>query len=138
MVNGSPTKTQILDEQKGRTQLANLTMSGVVLLFVLFLTSVLKDMPKSVLAGIVFLTGVDLIDIPGLKRILARRRSEFVIAALTGVVVFAVGVEQGIVVAIIISILEIIRRQYKPKDFLVRVTKAGGPSERTRTGGVPL
>lgn len=135
VVNGSPTKTQILDEQKGRTQLANLTMSGVVLLFVLFLTSVLKDMPKSVLAGIVFLIGVDLIDIPGLKRILARRRSEFVIAALTGVVVFAVGVEQGIVVAIIISILEIIRRQYKPKDFLVRVTKAGEPTYETAAPG---
>ena len=135
VVNGSPTKTQILDEQKGRTQLANLTMSGVVLLFVLFLTSVLKDMPKSVLAGIVFLIGVDLIDIPGLKRILARRRSEFVIAALTGVVVFAVGVEQGIVVAIIISILEIIRRQYKPKDFLVRVTKAGEPTYESAAPG---
>jgi len=125
----------ILDEQKGRTQLANLTMSSVVLLFVLFLTSVLKDMPKSVLAGIVFLIGVDLIDIPGLKRILARRRSEFVIAALTGVVVFAVGVEQGIVVAIIISILEIIRRQYKPKDFLVRVTKAGEPTYESAAPG---
>ena len=135
VVNGSPTKTQILDEQKGRTQLANLTMSGVVLLFVLFLTSVLKDMPKSVLAGIVFLIGVDLIDVPGLKRILARRRSEFVIAALTGVVVFAVGVEQGIVVAIIISILEIIRRQYKPKDFLVRVTKAGEPTYESAAPG---
>jgi len=135
VVNGSPTKTKILDEQKGRTQLANLTMSGVVLLFVLFLTSVLKDMPKSVLAGIVFLIGVDLIDIPGLKRILARRRSEFVIAALTGVVVFAVGVEQGIVVAIIISILEIIRRQYKPKDFLVRVTKAGEPTYESAAPG---
>ena len=28
VVNGSPTKTQILDEQKGRTQLANITMSA--------------------------------------------------------------------------------------------------------------
>ena len=34
VVNGSPTKTQILDEQKGRTQLANLTMSLVTLLVV--------------------------------------------------------------------------------------------------------
>ena len=33
-----PTKTQILDEQKGRTQVANLTMSAIVLLVVLFFT----------------------------------------------------------------------------------------------------
>ena len=46
-MNGSPTKTQILDEQKGRTQLANLTMSVVTLLVVLFFTGLLKDMPKA-------------------------------------------------------------------------------------------
>ena len=50
VVNGSPTKTQILDEQKGRTQVANITMSLVVLVVVLFLTGLLTDMPKAVLA----------------------------------------------------------------------------------------
>ncbi len=76
VVNGSPTKTQILDEQKGRTQIANLTMSVVVLLFVLFFTTVLTDMPKAVLGAIVFLIGVDLIDVSGLRRIWRKRRSE--------------------------------------------------------------
>ena len=59
VVNGSPTKTQILDDQKGRTQLANLTMSVVVLVFVLFFTGLLTNMPKAVLAGIVFMIGVE-------------------------------------------------------------------------------
>ena len=83
VVNGSPTKTQILDEQKGRTQLANMTMSLVVLVVVLFLTELLTDMPKAVLGAIVFLIGIDLVDINGLRRIARRRRSEFVIARLT-------------------------------------------------------
>ena len=125
VVNGSPTKTQILDEQKGRTQLANMTMSLVVLVVVLFLTGLLTDMPKAVLAAIVFLIGIGLIDIKGLRRILAARPSEFVIAAITAVVVFAVGVEQGIVLAIVLSIVEIVRRAYGPKDFLVGVDKQG-------------
>ena len=125
VVNGSPTKTQILDEQKGRTQVANMTMSVVVLIVVLFLTGLLTDMPKAVLAAIVFLIGVGLIDIKGLKRILAARKSEFVIAAITAVVVFAVGVEQGIVLAIVLSILEIVRRSYAPNDFLVAVDTEG-------------
>ena len=43
VVNGSPTKTEILDEQKGRTQLANITMSLVVLVVVLFLTGFLTE-----------------------------------------------------------------------------------------------
>ena len=135
VVNGSPTKTQIVDEQKGRTQVANITMSLIVLVFVLFLTSLLTDMPKAVLAGIVFLIGVDLIDALGLRRIYARRPSEFVIAVITGFVVFAVGVEQGIVLAIVLSILEIIRRQYKPKDFVVGVDKSGEPTFLPATPG---
>ncbi len=125
VVNGSPTKTQILDEQKGRTQIANITMSVVVLIVVLFLTGVLTDMPKAVLAAIVFLIGVGLVDVKGLKRIRAARFSEFVLAAITAVVVFTVGVEQGIVLAIVLSILEIIRRAYSPSDFLVAVDSAG-------------
>ena len=43
VVNGSPTKIQILDEQKGRTQLANLVMSGVVLFVLIFLTGVQSE-----------------------------------------------------------------------------------------------
>jgi len=125
VVNGSPTKTQILDEQKGRTQVANMTMSLVVLVVVLFLTGLLTDMPKAVLAAIVFLIGIGLIDIKGLRRILAARPSEFVIATITAVVVFAVGVEQGIVLAIVLSIIEIVRRAYGPKDFLVGVDAKG-------------
>ena len=141
VVNGSPTKTQILDEQKGRTQLANLTMSVVVLLVVLFFTALLTDMPKAVLAGIVFLIGVDLIDIPGMKRILARRKNEFIVALITAVTVCAVGVEQGIILAIVLSILDLIRRQYKPVDFVVglddtgkKVFQAAEPGTQTEPG----
>jgi high affinity sulfate transporter 1 len=135
VVNGSPTKTQILDEQRGRTQLANVTMSLVVLLVVLFFTTILTDMPKAVLAGIVFLIGLDLVDVRGLRRILARRPSEFVIAAVTGVVVFAWGVEQGIILAVILSIIEIIRRQYTPKRFVVGVDPHGIPTYERATPG---
>jgi MFS superfamily sulfate permease-like transporter len=110
VVNGSPTKTQIPDEQKGRTQLANLTMSAIVLLVALFFTTLLTDMPNAVLGAIVFLIGIDLIDITGLRRIARRRWSEFVIAVVTGVVVCAVGMEQGIILAIAPSIIEIILR----------------------------
>jgi MFS superfamily sulfate permease-like transporter len=135
VVNGSPTKTQILDEQKGQTQLANLTMSGIVLLVVLFFTTVLTDMPKSVLAAIVFLIGIDLIDIVGLRRIYRRRQSEFVIAVVTAVVVCAIGVEQGVILAIVVSILEVIRRLYKPRDFVIGVSGTDHPTFAQATPG---
>ncbi len=135
VVNGSPTKTQILDEQKGITQLANITMSGITLLVVLFFTAALTNMPKAVLGGIVFLIGWSLVDIAGLREIAKVRKAEFVIAVVTAVVVCAVGVEQGIILAIVVSILNIIRRQYRPKDFLVGVDEAGQPTYTPATPG---
>jgi MFS superfamily sulfate permease-like transporter len=128
VVNGSPTKTQILDEQNGHTQLANLTMSAVALLFTLFFTGLLADMPTAVLAGIVFLIGVSLIDLPGLKRLWSRRKNEFVVALITTVTVFAVGVEQGIILAIVLSLLDLIRRQYTPGDYVIGQDQAGEPT----------
>jgi MFS superfamily sulfate permease-like transporter len=135
VVNGSPTKTEILDEDNGKTQLANITMSGIVLLFVLFFTSVLKDMPSAVLAAIVFTIGVSLIDAPGLKVVYRERRSEFVVALVTAVVVCAVGVEQGIVLAIILSILDLVRRQYSPKRFVIGVEHDGVPTYESAQPG---
>ena len=135
VVNGSPTKTQILDQQHGRTQVANITMSGVVLLFALFFTSLLTNMPKATLAGIVFMIGVSLIDALGLRVIKRARFSEFIVACLTGFVVFAVGVEQGIILAIVASILEIIRRAYSPNDFVVVQEVGGTPSYIAATPG---
>ena len=135
VVNGSPTKTQILDGQKGRTQLANLTMSAVVLLVTLFATALLADMPKAVLAAIVFLIGVELIDVLGLRLLARRRWSEFLIAAITCVVVFTVGVEQGIILAVVLSVLDLVRRQYSPRDFIIRPDEHGGVAyEKAVTG----
>ncbi len=124
VVNGSPTKTQILDEQKGITQLANITMSGITLLVVLFFTAALTNMPKAVLGGIVFLIGVSLVDIAGLREIAKVRKGEFVIAVVTAVVVCAVGVEQGIILAIVVSILNIIRLPV-PAEGLPRRRRRG-------------
>ncbi len=135
VVNGSPTKTQILDQQRGRTQVSNMTMSVVVLLFAVFFTGLLTNMPEATLAGIVFMIGLSLIDSLGLRTIRRERYSEFVIACLTGFVVFAVGVEQGIILAIVASIIEIIRRAYSPKDFVIQQGPDGAPQYLPATAG---
>ncbi len=136
VVNGSPTKTEILDKQKGRTQVANLTMSAVVLLVLLVATGVLALMPRAALSAIVFLIGVGLIDLRGLRNLWARRRSEFVIACTTAAAVVGIGVEQGILLAVVLSVLELVRRQYHPKNFVVSVDEGGQPVYRPAAPGV--
>ena len=136
VVNGSPTKTQILDENRGRTQVANMTMSVIALVIVMFATGLLTNMPKAVLGAIVFLIGVDLVDVGGMKRIYRQFKIEFAIAAITAVVVFAVGVEQGIIAAIVLSLLDVVRRQYKPANFVVGVSAEGVPTYTKASSGI--
>ncbi len=125
VVNGSPTKTQMVDGAGGRSQVASLTTAGIVLVVLLFLTKPLQYMPTAVLATVVFLIGVELVDIKGLRTIYRMRRDEFVIAALTGLLVVVVGVEQAIIVAIVVSVIDHLRRSYAPKDAVVLAAADG-------------
>jgi SulP family sulfate permease len=119
VVNGSPTKTQMVDGAGGRSQLSQLTTAVIILIVLLFLTPPLQYMPATVLSTIVFLIGIELVDIRGMRTILRWRLDEFVVAGLTGFVVVAVGVKQAILLAIVLSVLDHLRRSYHPRDTLV-------------------
>jgi SulP family sulfate permease len=125
VVNGSPTKTQMVDSAGGRTQLSLLFTTAIVLLVLLFLTEPLAYMPEAVLSAIVFLIGIDLIDIGGMRRIYAQRRSEFWVALITTLMVVFVGVEQGILLAIALSLIDHTRRGYRPKNALLVPGESG-------------
>jgi high affinity sulfate transporter 1 len=125
VVNGSPTKTQMVDSAGGRSEISQLSTAVIVAIVLLFLTKPLQYMPEAVLASIVFLIGVELIDIKGMRRILDWRPSEFVVAVVTAVIVVVLGVEQGIVVAIVLSLLDHVRRSYRPSDVFVTRTETG-------------
>jgi SulP family sulfate permease len=133
VVNGSPTKTQMVDGAGGRSQLAQLSTAVIVLIVLLFLTVPLQYMPEAVLASIVFLIGVELVDIRGMSTIRRWRLDEFVVASITAFVVVAIGVEQGILLAIVLSLLDHIRRSYHPRDTLLVKEDSG----RWRTVPVP-
>jgi high affinity sulfate transporter 1 len=119
VVNGSPTKTEMVDEAKSRTQVAQLTMAAVVAIVLLFLTKPLQYLPNAVLAAVVFLIGVKLIDIANMRAIWQVRKDEFWVAAATAVLVVSLGVEEGIIFAIVLSIVLHIRRHYIPQDNVV-------------------
>jgi sulfate permease, SulP family len=116
VVNGSPTKTEMVDEAHGRTQVAQLTMAAVVAVVLLFLTRPLQYLPNAVLSSVVFLIGIKLIDVRTMHEIWRLRREEFVVAAVTTVTVVILGVEQGIVLAIVLSLVLHVRRHYAPHD----------------------
>jgi len=119
VVNGSPTKTEMVDEAQSRSQVAQLAAAACVALVLLFLTRPLQYMPNAVLSAVVFLIGVKLIDVASMREVWRLRRDEFAVAAVTAAVVVMIGVEQGILLAIVLSLLLHVRRHYSPHDAVL-------------------
>ena len=139
VVNGSPTKTQILDTAKGRSQVANLVVVILTLVVLLFLTDLLEELPIAVLAGVVLVVGIGLIDFAGLRRVARSNRGEFIIAIITTVTVVIGGVIAGITVAIALSLLSVIASQYRTPAFILQTTDQGyefldAPGVQSRPG----
>ncbi len=141
VVNGSPTKAQIVDSAGGRSQLAPLTAAAVVLATVALLTGPLAYLPQAALAAVVFLIAVELINVKEMRRILTVRRDEFAIALLTAAAVVVLGVEDGIVLAVIASVIDHLRHSYNPSNHVLVKSPAGywqpepvTPGARTEDG----
>jgi MFS superfamily sulfate permease-like transporter len=114
VVNGSPTQTAMATEAGARSQVAQLAFAAVVLIVLLFLTGPLRYLPHCVLASIVFTIAVGMVDVKGLRDILRQSRSEFLVALFTAAAVPAIGVEQGILLAIALSLVQHVRHSYRP------------------------
>jgi high affinity sulfate transporter 1 len=119
VVNGSPTKTAMVDTAGGRSQVSHLATVMMVLLVLLFLTKPLAALPNAVLAAIVFMIGVKLFDHRGLAEICCNKPKEFALAVATAAGVVIIGVEQGILFALIVSLLQFVRRSYQPSTFII-------------------
>jgi sulfate permease, SulP family len=114
VVNGSPTQTAMVERSGGRSQLAHLTMAAIVALVLLLLTGPLQYLPRCVLGAIVFTIAVGLVDVNGLLDIRRESPGEFRLALVTAGVVVAIGVEQGILLAMALSLLRHVRHSYRP------------------------
>ncbi len=136
VVNGSPTKTEMVDSAGGRSQVAQLTAGVITLAVLLFLTGPLSSLPNAVLSSVVFLIGVRLVDWRHLASIARLRRGELAVALATAATVVLAGVEQGIFLAMALSVVEHLYHTYRPYDTLLTLDPDGRvhyelPGERT-------
>jgi len=114
VVDGSPTQTAMVESSGGQSQLAQVATALAVAFALLFLTKPLQYLPRCVLGAIVFFIAVRLIDVRGLRDIRRESPGEFALAVFTAAVVVLVGVEQGILLAMVLSLLRIVRHSYRP------------------------
>ncbi len=119
VVNGSPTQTAMAEGAGARSQVAQLVFAAVVVVVLMFLTGPLQYLPRCVLASIVFTIAVGMVDVQGLRAIRRESGGEFLLALFTAVAVPAIGVEQGILLAIAASLVRHVRHSYRPHAMVL-------------------
>ncbi len=141
VVNGSPTKVQMVDSAGGRSQLSQLTAAAVVLVVLVLFTGTLADLPDAALAAVVFLIAVQLVNLTEMRHIRACRRREYGVALLTTAAVVILGVEYGIALAVVASIVDHLRHSYSPLNSVLVKSAEGHwqavpvtPGARTEEG----
>ena len=125
VVNGSPTQTAMAEGAGARSQIAQLVFAAVVLVVLVFLTGPLQYLPRCVLASVVFTIAVGMIDIKGMSAIRRESHGEFLLALFTAAAVPAIGVEQGILLAIAASLIRHVRHSYRPHTLMLVPTAEG-------------
>jgi sulfate permease, SulP family len=115
-VSSSGSRTALGDAVGSRTQLYSLVMLVVVLVVMLFGRGVLATFPTAALGALVVYAALRLIDVPEFKRLGRFRRRELFLALATTASVLVFGVLYGVLVAIGLSILELLQRIARAHD----------------------
>lgn len=125
VVNGSPSQTAMAEQAGASSQVAQVAFAGTVLLVLLFFTGPLQYLPHCALAAIVFTIAIGMVDVAGLRRIGAESPGEFKLAVGTATAVVVIGVEQGILLAIGLSLLRHVRHSYRPNTSVLAIDGVG-------------
>jgi len=116
---GGTSQTAVNRMAGARTHLASVATAGATLLTMLLLADLMGLMPQATLAAVVIVYSVGLIELAGFRGILQIRRMEFIwaLSALAGVVLL--GTLQGIVVAIVLSVLALAQQVASPPVYVL-------------------
>jgi SulP family sulfate permease len=115
----SGSRTAVADGAGADSKRVGLMAALLIVPFLLFLTPLLEALPHVVLAAIIVVSSVGLIDYQELNRLQTIRRAEYHLALLTLFGVLALGILQGVLVAVTISLLDVIARICRPHDAVL-------------------
>jgi high affinity sulfate transporter 1 len=118
-VGASGSRTAVNDQVGGRTQLVGLVSAAVIAVVLLVLTAPVEKLPTACLGSVIVAAAIGIVE-PDAWRALARAgRSQVVIAVTTLAGVVVVGVLEALVVAVALSILDVVTRSARPHDAVL-------------------
>jgi sulfate permease, SulP family len=132
-VAGGLSQSAVNDKAGARTPLALVVASLTLAFCLLFLTGLLENLPKAVLAAVLLIAVAGLLDFPALRRMWRVSRLDFYAAAIALGAVLLLGILQGILVAAAASILLLLGRVSRPHvAFLGRIPGTSSYSDLAR------
>ena len=115
-VSASSSRTAVAEESGARSQVAGLVGAGAVAGLLVFAPGLLRDLPTSTLAAVVIVAAIRLVDLTTLRRLARARPTSLVLSVAATLGVVFLGVLQGVIVAVALSILFFFRRSWWPED----------------------
>jgi len=113
-VSGSASRTPVALVAGGRTQLTGVVGAIVMLLLLVAAPWLFRDLPSTALAAIVLSAALSMFDFESMRTFRRVRRSDFLLSLVTFFAVAAFGVLEGIGVAVTVSLLDVVRRVWRP------------------------
>ncbi|MCU1370566.1 MAG: putative sulfate transporter [Ilumatobacteraceae bacterium] len=113
-VSTSGSRTAVAEQAGARSQLTGVVGATAIVAMLLFVPGLMRDLPQPILASVVIAASLSLADIKGTRRLWNQRKMEFGVSMAAFAGVALLGVLPGIGLAVIISILNVFRRMWRP------------------------
>jgi len=113
-VSTSGSRTAVAEQAGSRSQVTGVVGAAVITLVLVFATSAMQYVPQPTLGAIVIAAALSLADVAGTRRLWRQRRMEFYLSIIALLGVALLGVLPGILIAVILSILNVFRRSWWP------------------------
>ena len=113
-VSGSASRTPVAESAGARTQLTGIVGALAIAMLLLFAPDLLQDLPGAVLGAVVIAACLSFLDVAGMRRLYQLRKAEFVLSVTSFLGVALIGVIEGIVITLALTILLLLWNAWHP------------------------
>ncbi len=113
-VTGGFSRSAVNDQSGAKTGMATIISASLIVLTLLFLTSYFYFLPKAVLSAIILVAVYGLIDFGEAKHLWKTDKQDFILFVVTALFTLIIGIEEGILIGVVMSIVMLIYRVSNP------------------------
>lgn len=114
ITGGGASQSAANDRAGAQTQLVSLLVSGLTVATAVALLPLFRDLPQAALGAVVISAVIGFLDLAAMERVRRLRRDSFAIALVVMIAVLALGVLQGLLLAVVVSVGELLIRSSRP------------------------